>query len=295
MGPSTSQKVAIVTGSSCGIGLDLAKHLHGRGYKVVLTARRENLIQAEAALLDPTGETAIFVKCDVSSYASQKELFQTTWDKWGRLDVLVSNAGRLDQDSKYNLTRRDAAVTDPPAEPETKTTDINYKGTIYAVTLAGHFMRHNPVPGGKIIITGSMVGVHPCPIFPEYCADKAAINQYARAVAPILIQEKVTINVVLPGPVETPSMPEFSAAFLPEHMVVHSTLMGAYDLYLDDESGERTGELVEVAHDKHFFYEIPEYKGGDVSYRNAQVYEPWFIHIHGQKSHLENAIQGPVR
>ncbi|KAH7131011.1 hypothetical protein EDB81DRAFT_871429 [Dactylonectria macrodidyma] len=293
MGSLAVQKVAIITGSSSGIGLDLAKHLHGRGYKVVLTARREELIKVEAALLDPTGETAIFVKCDVSSYASQKDLFQATWDKWGRLDVLVANAGCVDHDSKHNLTRKDAAVTDLPPEPNTKATDINYKGAIYGITLAGHFMRHNATPGGKIVITGSMIGVHPCTTFPEYCGSKAAVHQYARAVAPMLIQENVTINVVMPGAVETPAMPDFATAFLPEHLVVKPVLMAAYDLYLGDESGERTGELVEVAHDRHFFYEVPEYKGGGASYRNTLAYEPWFAYIHGQKSNLENALKGP--
>lgn len=161
------------------------------------------------------------MKCDVSSYASQKELFQATWDKWGRLDVLVANAGCVDRDSKHNLTRKDAPITDLPAEPNTTATDINYKGTIYGITLATHFMRHNATPGGKIIITGSMIGVHPCPTFPEYCGSKAAVHQYARAVAPMLIQENVTINVVMPGAVDTSAMPDFSTAFLPEQYVVY--------------------------------------------------------------------------
>ncbi|KAF7558098.1 hypothetical protein G7Z17_g22 [Cylindrodendrum hubeiense] len=261
MGSLAEKKVAIVTGSSSGIGLDVARHLHARGYKVVLTARRDDLGQAEAKALDPTGATAIFVKCDVSSYASQKALFQATWDNWGRLDVLVANAGCVDRDSKHNLTRKNAPITDLPPEPNTTATDINYKGTIYGIALATHFMRHNTTPGGKIIITGSMIGVHPCPTFPEYCGSKAAVHQYARAVAPMLIQDNITINVVMPGAVDTSAMPDFATAFLPEHLTIKSVLISAYDLYLDDESAERTGELVEVAHDKHFFYEVPEYKG----------------------------------
>lgn len=72
------------------------------------------------------------------------------------------------------------------------------------------------------------------------------------------------------------------------------TLIAAYDVYLDDEANERTGELLEVAHDKHFWYEIPEYKGKDVSHRNTLPYEQWFAYMHGEKSGLPGALNEPV-
>jgi NAD(P)-dependent dehydrogenase (short-subunit alcohol dehydrogenase family) len=88
---------------------------------------------------------------------------------------------------------------------------------VYGTTLATHFMRHNVVPGGKIIITGSMLGIHPGPKFPEYCGVKAAVVQWARTMAPLLLQKDgVTINTVLPGAVDTDAMPGFSDAFAPE-------------------------------------------------------------------------------
>jgi hypothetical protein len=72
-----------------------------------------------------------------------------------------------------------------------------------------------------------------------------------------------------------------------------SCLISAYDVYLDDEANQKTGEALETAHDKHFYYDVPEYKGGDVSERNTKVYEPWFAYIHGERSELVAALQGP--
>ncbi|RYN15888.1 hypothetical protein AA0119_g12801 [Alternaria tenuissima] len=163
------QKVAIVTGATSGIGSWLAAHLHTRGYRVALCGRRKKEGQHVAFSIDASGNSAIFVRCDVSSYSSQASLFQFVWNKWSRLDVLISNAGCVDRGSIYNFGRRDASVDDLPPEPDTSCTDIDLKGTIYGTTLATHFMRYNPGgKGGKIIVTGSMIGIYPCQTFPEY-------------------------------------------------------------------------------------------------------------------------------
>ncbi|RDW67037.1 hypothetical protein BP5796_09786 [Coleophoma crateriformis] len=291
---SVEQKVAIVTGSTSGIGHDLVKHLHSQGYKVAITGRRAELGEAIAKEIDATGETAMFVECDVANYASQTKMFQAVWNKWSRLDVLIPNAGRVDMGSIYNFSRRNAPVTETPPEPDLTCTEIDWKGVVYGTVLATHFMRHNKVPGGKIIITGSMIGIHPCPTFPEYCAVKAAVVQWARSMAPLLLtKEGITINVVLPGAVDTPAMPDFTTAFEPGHLTLKSCLISAYDVYLNDEANQKTGQALETAHDKHFWYEAPEYKGGEVSERNTKAYEPWFAMMHGERSELPNALQGP--
>ncbi|KAK6200759.1 hypothetical protein LQW54_009563 [Pestalotiopsis sp. IQ-011] len=287
----THEKVAIITGSTSGIGLDLAKHLHGKGYRVAVTGRRAALGEEVAKDLDPSAETVIFIQCAVESYSSQANVFRTVWNKWGRLDVLIANAGIVDKGSVYNFGHRSAAVDDIPDEPDLSCTEIDWKGVVYGTVLATHFMRHNKTPGGKIIITNSMMGVHPGTTFPEYSAAKAAALQWARTMAPLLLKkDNITINTVLPGAVDTPIKPGFALAFLPEHLTLTSCLLAAYDLYLNDESNQRTGEAVETAHDKHFFYEVPEYKGGDVSYRNTVVFERWFTGLHGEPSELEDAL-----
>ncbi|KAH7091253.1 hypothetical protein FB567DRAFT_269731 [Paraphoma chrysanthemicola] len=289
------KQVVIVTGATSGIGSWLAAHLHARGYRVALSGRREKEGQANAVALDASGGTSIFVQCDVQSYASQSQLFQTVWKKWGRIDALIANAGCVDRSSVYNLRRKDASVDDLPPEPDLSCTDIDLKGTIYGVTLATHFMRHNPgKKGGKVIITGSMIGVYPCATFPEYCAAKAGVHQFVRTAGPILkIKDNVTVNCVMPGGIETPAMPDFSTAFLPEQMTLRSNLLSGYDLFLNDTENVRTGETIEAAHDQLIPWSKPGYKSGAFAKRTEKVYDPWFAMVHGETSGLPDALKAP--
>jgi len=145
-------------------------------------------------------------------------MFKNVWAKFGRLDLLIANAGSVDGGSSYNFRRRGVDVNDVPPEPNTSCTDAHFKGVMYGTVLATHFMRHNsPAPGGKIIATTSMLGLHPCPTFPEYGSAEAGMVHWVRVNAPLLqSKENITINTVMMGPAITPVMPGFGKAFLPE-------------------------------------------------------------------------------
>lgn len=257
-----------------------------------MCGRREKEGQEIASTLDPSGKSAIFVQCDVKSYLSQAQLFQTVWNKWGRLDVLIANAGCVDRGSVFNFDRRNASIEDLPAEPNTDCTDIDLKGTIYGTTLATHFMRHNANgKGGKIIVTGSMIGIYPCQTFPEYCAAKAATHQWVKTMGPILqVKENITVNCVMPGGIETPAMPGFSKAFWPEQMTLRSTLLSGYDVFLDDAKNRKSGQTLEAAHEKLIEWGHPGYKSGAFAKRTEAVFEPWFEMMHGEKSGLQGTI-----
>lgn len=71
--------------------------------------------------------------------------------------------------------------------------------------------------------------------------------------------------------------------------------MSAYDEFLKDDEKAVTGQAVEAGHDKLYYYDIPEYKSGEVAQRNEKVYEPWFAIIHGERSDLQGALQGPPK
>jgi NAD(P)-dependent dehydrogenase (short-subunit alcohol dehydrogenase family) len=205
---------------------------------------------------------------------------------------LIANAGGVDQGSVFNFDRRNAAIDDLPVEPNLDCTDMDFKGTVYGTTLATHFMRNNAHgKGGKIIVTGSVIGLYPCQTFPEYCAAKAATHQWVKTMGPILkIKENITINCIMPGGIEIPAMPGFNKAFLPEQMTLRSTLIAGYDAYLDDTENIRTGETVEATHDKLINWGHPGYKSGAFSKRTEAVFEPWFELVHGEKSELPGAI-----
>ncbi|KAK7703275.1 hypothetical protein SLS64_009252 [Diaporthe eres] len=279
------------------IGQDLAERLHPQGYNIVVSGRRSKEGQAVASQLDPTGETAIFVQCDVVSYASQANLFKTAWDKWNRLDAFVANAGAVDRGSRYNLGRRGAAVGDAPPEPDLSCTDIDVKGVIFGTELAVHYMRHNPeqARGGKIIVTGSAAAIYPVVNLPEYSAAKAAALQFARVMAPMLALEGITINNVLPNGYDTDIMPGFKEAFLDEHLTKKECIMTAFEVFLDDVAGEKTGQAIETAYESHYYHEVPPGKSGEVNERVVKVYEPWFEMMHGARSGLPGTIKEPLR
>ncbi|KAJ8112812.1 hypothetical protein OPT61_g4907 [Boeremia exigua] len=287
-----NRKIAIITGAASGIGAWLAAHLHEHGYRVALCGRRQQEGQEIASSLDPSGDSAIFIQCDVKSYSSQSELFQKVWQKWNRIDVLIANAGITDQGSVYNFHRRDVPIEELPLEPDTTCTDTNFKGIVYSTTLATHFMRHNPhAKGGKIIVTGSMIGIYPNPTFPEYCSAKAAAHHWIKTTGPILkLKENVTLNCVMPGAVNTPIAKGFSEAFFPRQMTTKSQLLSAYDLFLEDTENDRSGQTIEAAHNKLIDWGHPEYKSGPFAKRTDTVFEPWFETMHGEKSGLPGTI-----
>lgn len=161
------------------------------------------------------------MQCDVTSYDSQAHLFKTAWGKWHRLDALIANAGIVDQASHYNLTSKGVSIDEIPPEPNLSCTDVNFKAVVLGTEMAVHYMRHNPAQarGGRIVITNSVSGLYPVPMAPEYSAAKAAALQWARATAPMLGLEGITINSVLPNGYDTDIMPGFQEAFLDEQYV----------------------------------------------------------------------------
>ncbi|CAG8239904.1 unnamed protein product [Penicillium olsonii] len=219
MESNNEERVAIVAGATSGIGADLARDLCHKGWKVACIGRRREA--GEALLATLPHDKAHFFAADVSNYEEYASAFHKTRQTWGRVDALVHNAGIVDTSSAYLYDSRENSVDDVPPCPDLSLVDVNYKGVVYGTQLAVHFMRHNPQPGGRVIITGSIGGVFPHSSYPVYCGTKAAVNQFIRGVAPLLKQkENIYINCVMPGIVNTPIVPpEMIAAVTPEWYV----------------------------------------------------------------------------
>ena len=178
----------------------------------------------------------------------------------------------------------------PPA-PKLHCTDVDYKGVIYGTQLAIHFMRQNPTPGGQIIATSSLSGVHPLCSLPEYSGAKAAVIGFCLATAPVLkIKENITFNVICPGAVATPNIPPPMREAFGSMMTDMRTVVRAYHRYLSEPT--LNGEICEASVDKVLVQPTQPYGNGKASKMAGTVYDPLFAAIHGELSGVEGATGG---
>ncbi|KAI1607949.1 15-hydroxyprostaglandin dehydrogenase [Exophiala viscosa] len=279
------KRVAIVTGAASGIGEALATELVRRGWRVALVDMNADAGEKLATVLGPDAQ---FFQCNVASYQDQANMFSRVWETWGQIDALCANAGILDRGSLYIFEHRHSDTI--PPEPDTLCTDVDYKGVVYGVQLAIHFMRKNKVPGGQIVATSSVVALYPLPSYPEYCGAKAGVLGLVRCMAPVLkAKENITINAVMPGIVPTSIMPqEMLDAVSEECLTPVTTIVAAYVRLLDDR--ELTGQAIECSAYKLLFSAQPDYLNGWISKRAATVWEPIFKRKHSEFSELPDAI-----
>jgi len=193
-----SGKVAIVTGSSSGIGEAIARRLSALGASVVINSAHS--AEAGTRIAGELGEDAIYVQADISDKAAGERLLAATIARFGRLDILVNNAGWTTSVPHQDL----AALTD---EIFMKTFDINVTGT-WLLTKAAmpHLMRSED---GNVINITSIAGVRPVGSSIAYSMAKAALNQMTRLLAKSC--GPVRVNAVAPGLVETPWTADWQA------------------------------------------------------------------------------------
>ncbi|MGA7214465.1 MAG: SDR family oxidoreductase [Terrimicrobiaceae bacterium] len=182
-----SEKIALVTGGSSGIGLATAKRFVAEGAYVFITGRRQAELDAAAAEI---GSNASAIRSDVADLADLDRLFDTIKQQKGRLDILFANAGGGAFVPLELVTE----------EHFDKYFGINVKGTLFTVQKALPLMP----AGSAIIINGSMVSIKGFPAFGVYSATKAALRSFARTWSVDLKGRNIRVNVVSPGTVVTP-------------------------------------------------------------------------------------------
>lgn len=184
-------KTAVVTGASYGLGVALAEALAEQGANLVLAARSEEKLNEFGRRLSAAGRTAVAVKCDVSDSTQVRRLMETAVSRFGRVDVLVNNAGVV----------ADAGMMPErvPDEIFASTVQVNLMGLWYCCRHAAHCMLVDG-KGGSIINNASVAGLGGIGNFPPaYQATKAAVINLTRNLACSWADRGVRVNALAPG------------------------------------------------------------------------------------------------
>lgn len=195
-------KVCVVTGAARGLGLAAAEALLAEGAKVLLTDVDATAGEAEAKRL---GANAAFLKQDVTNLAQWKEVLDAAIAKWGRLDVLVNNAGIAGLHDVEAISQ----------EHWQKTIDINLTAVFQGTQAAIERMKGK---GGSIVNIASIEGMIGEPLIPAYNASKAGVRLFTRSAAIHCARSgyNIRINNVCPGFAETQMVAGALAALKPE-------------------------------------------------------------------------------
>ncbi|SEA66971.1 3-oxoacyl-[acyl-carrier-protein] reductase [Desulfuromusa kysingii] len=192
-------KVALITGTSRGIGRGIATALAANGAKIVAAGTNLQATEDFVAELKAAGTEAIAVRCDVSVAAEVEQLVKTAKETFGRIDILVNNAG----------ITRDGLLLRMKEEDWDAVLDINLKGAFLCTRAVSKLMTKQRC--GRIINIVSVVGQTGNPGQANYCASKAGLMGLTRSNAQELAKRNITVNAVAPGFIATDmtdSLPE---------------------------------------------------------------------------------------
>lgn len=201
--------VAIVTGASSGIGKATALALAREGAHIALAARREPLLRDVAGEIEALGREALPVPTDVSDRTQVDHLVQATLDRWGRVDILIANAGVY--------VRR--PIRDLRVEDLERSMAVNFYGSVYPVlAVLPHMLERGQ---GHIVLVTSMDAKKGIPPDGPYVAAKFALAGLGDVLRQELHGTGVHVTIVFPGRVDTPlienlKVPWISAKIPPE-------------------------------------------------------------------------------
>lgn len=185
-------KVALVTGASSGFGQHFAPVLSRAGAKVVLAARRTDLIQKEADSINAAGGAAIAVTMDVTSSASIAQALDEVEREFGVVTVVINNAGITVPKLLLDLSDDDW----------NKVIDTNLNGVAYVTRETARRMIAAGT-GGSIVNIASILAERVQKALTNYAASKAAVVQFTRTAALELAQHKIRVNALCPGYFQT--------------------------------------------------------------------------------------------
>jgi 3-oxoacyl-[acyl-carrier protein] reductase len=184
------EKVAVVTGSSRGIGRAIAEKLGKEGASVVVNyASKAKEADEVVATVQSQGGQALAVQADVGKTQDIQSLFEQTVSRFGKIDILINNAGILSTQPITEITEEDFD----------KIFAVNVKSVFFACQQAAQRMSK----GGRIVNISSTVTSLMFPNYGLYAASKGAVEQITRVLAKELGGQEITVNAVSPGPTDT--------------------------------------------------------------------------------------------
>ena len=191
MGNNIAGKVVVVTGASSGLGEATARHLSAEGAAVVLGARRVDRLKSLAGELTARGGKALAITTDVTNADQMKTLVDTAVRSYGRIDVMINNAGLMPQSLLESLK----------IDEWDRMIDVNIKGVLYGVAAAlpymkaqrsGHFINVSSVAGHKVRPGGTV-----------YSATKHAVRVISEGLRQEVKPYNIRTTVISPGAVDT--------------------------------------------------------------------------------------------
>lgn len=192
---SLDGKVAIITGAGQGIGSGIAAVFVKEGAKVVIADIDPNAARATAQAIVDAGGEAIAQRTDVTSWVEVQAMAAAALDRFGRIDVLCSNAGIYPE----------STIEDMTPEQWDKVMAVNLKGAF--LTLKACLPQMKRQHGGRVLITSSITGNRTAmPALAHYAASKGGVNGFIRAAAFEVAKHNITVNGIEPGMVDTAAL-----------------------------------------------------------------------------------------
>ena len=186
-------KVALITGGGSGIGEAAALRMAREGAKVAVLGRTKEKLDDTVKRVEEAGGEALAVTGDVSKYADMERVVSEVVERWGRLDIVLANAG---------INGVWAPIDELEPEEWEKTIAINLNGTFFTIKAA---VPHLKERGGSIIVTSSVNGTRMFsnPGASAYSSTKAAQVALTQMLAVELAKHRIRVNVICPGAIET--------------------------------------------------------------------------------------------